>query len=74
MPTDAARAAKLKEEGNKLFAAKKYDLASKIYGQAIALNASDAALWANRAACALSLRRYVNKFCISSRGNLTGLA
>ncbi|KII85136.1 hypothetical protein PLICRDRAFT_126507 [Plicaturopsis crispa FD-325 SS-3] len=58
MPTDAARAAKLKDEGNKLFAAKKYDLASKIYGQAIALNASDAALWANRAACALSLRRY----------------
>jgi hypothetical protein len=56
-------AAELKDEGNKLFVAKKYEQASRKYSDAIAKDASNAVLYANRAACALNLQKYVCSAC-----------
>ncbi|KAL0566523.1 hypothetical protein V5O48_015485 [Marasmius crinis-equi] len=50
----------LKDEGNKLFVAKKYDAAITKYSEAIALDGQNPILFANRAACRLSLRRYMD--------------
>ncbi|KAK1230908.1 hypothetical protein PQX77_005986 [Marasmius sp. AFHP31] len=55
-----ARAESLKDEGNKLFIAKKFDAAVKKYTEAIALDDQNPILFANRAACRLSLRRYMD--------------
>jgi hypothetical protein len=51
------RSAQLKAEGNALFSQKKYALASVKYGEAIDLDGDNAVLYANRAACFLSLKR-----------------
>jgi hypothetical protein len=53
----ASKAAQLKEEGNALFAQKKYQLASAKYTKAIEEDGKNAVLFANRAACNLSLRK-----------------
>jgi hypothetical protein len=50
-------ALKLKEEGNRLFVAKKYSEALVKYSEAIALDGSNAVLYANRAACAFNLNK-----------------
>jgi hypothetical protein len=60
-------AAELKDEGNKLFVAKKYGQASRKYSDAIAKDASNAVLYANRAACALNLQKYVCSVCTSNQ-------
>lgn len=46
-------AAELKEKGNKLFVAKDYTAAYYKYSEAIELDANNAVLHANRAACSL---------------------
>ncbi|KAK1225865.1 hypothetical protein PQX77_011175 [Marasmius sp. AFHP31] len=56
---EQVRADSLKDEGNKLFVAKKFDAALKKYSEAIALDGQNPILFANRAACKLSLRRYM---------------
>lgn len=58
-------AAALKEEGNALFRAQKFDDAGEKYGQAIACaDATDGAalalLYSNRAQCHLALKRCVD--------------
>ncbi|KAJ8093018.1 hypothetical protein PM082_011339 [Marasmius tenuissimus] len=54
------RAQSLKDEGNKLFIAKNFDAAMGKYDEAIALDDRNPILFANRAACRLSLRRYMD--------------
>ncbi|KAL0058766.1 hypothetical protein AAF712_014538 [Marasmius tenuissimus] len=54
------RVESLKDEGNRLFVAKKFEAAIKKYGEAIALDDQNPILFANRAACNLSLRRYMD--------------
>ena len=56
----AARAAALKDEGNKLYAAKGYRGAHTKYSEAIELDKENAVLWANRAACALAMNKCVS--------------
>jgi hypothetical protein len=51
----------LKEEGNNLFKAGKFSEAKNKYTEAIAQDGQNAVLFANRAACALSLKE-----CVSS--------
>jgi hypothetical protein len=51
------KAAKLKEEGNKLFVEKDFARAAAKYAEAIAEDGTNAVLYANRAACHLALRR-----------------
>ncbi|GJE87836.1 TPR-like protein [Phanerochaete sordida] len=53
----AARAAALKDEGNKLYIAKKYSAAHTKYSEAIEADKENAVLWANRAACSLALNK-----------------
>lgn len=50
-------ATELKAEGNTLFANGEWELANVKYTDAIALDRNDAALWSNRAACMLHLKR-----------------
>lgn len=52
-------AIELKAEGNTLFANSEWALASVKYTDAIALDGSNAVLWANRAACRLHLKQQV---------------
>ncbi|KAF9041914.1 hypothetical protein BDZ89DRAFT_1128611 [Hymenopellis radicata] len=55
--TDAAA---LKAEGNKLFSQKNYPAAIEKYTAAINADGQNAVLYANRAACYLSLKEYLN--------------
>ena len=55
---DRARALKLKERGNRFFAARKYRHAAELFGKAILHDDSEATLWANRAACHHALGDY----------------
>lgn len=58
MPSDnLALVAKLKDEGNALFAQKDYEAACHKYTRAIELNENNSILYANRAACCQHLRR-----------------
>jgi hypothetical protein len=50
-------ATRLKDEGNALYAEKKFGPAREKYSAAIALDGSNAILYANRAACELSLKK-----------------
>ncbi|KAL1738541.1 hypothetical protein HDZ31DRAFT_13725, partial [Schizophyllum fasciatum] len=50
----------LKEEGNALFVKKQYGLAALKYTEAIELDEDNAILWANRAACRLNTRQYMD--------------
>ena len=54
-----SNAVRMKEEGNKLFLAKKYEEAVAKYSEAIEEDDSNAVLYANRAACTLNLLRLV---------------
>ena len=67
-----AKAAECKAEGNALFAKKKYALAYAKYTDAIAEDGSNAILYANRAACSLSMCKWVT-CCVQvvNRGVLT---
>ncbi len=57
-------AASLKDAGNRLFTQKNYQAAHEEYTKAIALDPQNAILWANRSACHLSLKQYVQSlFC-----------
>lgn len=53
-------AEKLKEEGNKLFVKKKFAAAAIKYTEAIALDGQNAVLYANRSACRLSLKQFLD--------------
>ncbi|PBK93708.1 TPR-like protein, partial [Armillaria gallica] len=50
----------LKEEGNALFIQSNFDEALVKYTEAIELDESNAILWANRSACHLSMKRYLD--------------
>ena len=52
---DVARAAQLKDEGNKLYVGKDYAAAYGKYSEAIDLDSKNAVLYANRAACSLTM-------------------
>lgn len=54
---DAAEALKLKEEGNKLFIAKRFSQAYDKYSKAILVGGDNAVIFANRSACLLALGR-----------------
>jgi hypothetical protein len=56
----AAAAVLLKEEGNKLFTAGRFAEAQEKYTEAIVHDDQNAALFANRAACALNLKECVH--------------
>ncbi|KAI3611764.1 hypothetical protein WG66_007728 [Moniliophthora roreri] len=60
MSNKIERAEKLKEEGNALFAKKEYKAATQKCTEAIALNDKNPVLYANRAACRLSLKKYMD--------------
>ncbi|KAL0065558.1 hypothetical protein AAF712_007469 [Marasmius tenuissimus] len=53
-------AQKLKDEGNALFAQKSYASASAKYSEAIALDDKSPILYANRSACRLNLRQFLD--------------
>ncbi|KAF9041929.1 TPR-like protein [Hymenopellis radicata] len=53
-------AASLKEAGNRLFTQKDYKAAHEQYTKAIALDPQNAILWANRSACHLALKQYLD--------------
>ncbi len=55
--TDAAQ---LKDKGNKLFLAKDYAAAYFKYSQAIEIDGTNAVFYANRAACSMALKKYVD--------------
>jgi Flp pilus assembly protein TadD len=55
---------RLKAEGNTLFQQRKYDHARDKYTAAIELDGENAILYANRAACELSLKKCVLFLCI----------
>ncbi|KAJ3556321.1 hypothetical protein NM688_g2091 [Phlebia brevispora] len=55
-----AKAAQLKEEGNKCFVAKDYPSAHGKYTKAIDLDDTNAVLYANRGACSMSMRKYLD--------------
>ncbi|KAF8649568.1 hypothetical protein AX16_005730 [Volvariella volvacea WC 439] len=59
MSDPASRVAQLKQEGNTHFAQKEYGLAVAKYSEAIALDEKNAILLANRAACYLNLKQYL---------------
>jgi stress-induced-phosphoprotein 1 len=54
---DNAKAAQLKDEGNKFFSQQDYVQAFIKYSDAIAEDPSNAVLFANRAACSLAMRK-----------------
>ncbi|KAI0651479.1 hypothetical protein C8Q79DRAFT_37533 [Trametes meyenii] len=57
---DPSLALKLKNEGNGLFVKKDFPAAYKKYTEAIVHDAENAILYSNRAACSLSLNRYLD--------------
>lgn len=57
--TDTARAAQLKEEGNKLYIAKDYAAAYFKYSEAIEADNKNAVLYANRGACSFAMDKCV---------------
>ncbi len=61
----------LKDEGNALYAQKKYAEALDKYSGAIAHDDKNAVFWTNRAACKLNLQKYVDELLLyfSSRPN-----
>lgn len=54
--------ASLKEEGNALFTKGEFQKASEKYTKAIELDCQNAVLYANRAACALNLKKYITLY------------
>lgn len=54
-------ASELKEEGNKLFVAKKYAVAYEKYSQATDADGQNAVLFANRGACSFALKKQVKQ-------------
>jgi tetratricopeptide (TPR) repeat protein len=54
--------ASLKEEGNALFTKGEFQKASEKYTKAIELDCQNAVLYANRAACALNLKKLVTLY------------
>ncbi|KAK7052880.1 hypothetical protein VNI00_004200 [Paramarasmius palmivorus] len=58
--TKKGRIDKLKEEGNKLFANKDFKAAIAKYTEGITLDDKNAVLYANRAACKLSIKQYLD--------------
>ncbi|GJE87837.1 TPR-like protein [Phanerochaete sordida] len=58
--SELASAALLKAEGNKLFASKDYRAARTKYSEAIEVNGRDATLYANRAACSIAMKKYMD--------------
>jgi len=55
---DKEKSAKFKEEGNKLFAANKFQKACDAYSKAIEANPTNAVFYANRAFCHIKLEAY----------------
>jgi hypothetical protein len=55
--TDNSKAAQLKDEGNKFFAQQDYVQAFTKYSDAITEDATNAILFANRAACSLAMNK-----------------
>lgn len=53
-----AKAAQLKDQGNKYFLAAQYEDAKTKYGESLAMNPNDAKVWSNRAACELKLEQH----------------
>ncbi|KAK0446162.1 hypothetical protein EV421DRAFT_1792770 [Armillaria borealis] len=58
--SELSQAAKLKEEGNALYVKKNFASAIAKYTKAIAIDDKNAVLYANRSACHLSLKRYLD--------------
>ncbi|OBZ79655.1 Small glutamine-rich tetratricopeptide repeat-containing protein beta [Grifola frondosa] len=54
------KAAQLKAEGNALFVQREYALAYHKYGDTIECDGENAILYANRAACSLAMRKYLD--------------
>lgn len=57
MASTTEQAAKLKEDGNRLYGLKDYAAAHGKYSKAISLDASNAVLYANRAACLFAMKK-----------------
>lgn len=60
MASTTEQAAKLKEDGNRLYGLKDYAAAHGKYSKAISLDASNAVLYANRAACLFAMKKYLD--------------
>jgi len=56
-----SKAAQLKEEGNKFFVQQEHSAAYAKYTEAIAEDATNAVLYANRAACSLAMKRQASE-------------
>ncbi|KAL5478894.1 hypothetical protein ACEPAI_2171 [Sanghuangporus weigelae] len=63
---DPQLAAKIKEEGNKFFVGKQYSQAYDKYSKALKVGGDNATIYANRAACCMSLGRYLDA-CSNAR-------
>lgn len=57
--SNTSEAAKIKEEGNKLFSSKQYSQALDKYSKALRVGGDNAVIFSNRSACLLSLGRFV---------------
>ena len=55
---DKKKALELKELGNAAFKRKKYDLAEKLYSEALLLNLDSRPLWTNRAICRNTMKKH----------------
>ncbi|THU96943.1 hypothetical protein K435DRAFT_663527 [Dendrothele bispora CBS 962.96] len=59
-PRDPELAILLKNEGNRLYNNKNYEAADVKYTKALELDDTNATFWANRAACRLNMRRFLD--------------
>ena len=55
---DKKKALELKEMGNAAFKRKKYELAEKLYSEALLLNLDSRPLWTNRAICRNTMKKH----------------
>ena len=62
------KASKLKEKGNDAFKKKKYEVAEKIYSEALQLNLDSRPIWTNRAICRNTMAKHADSLtdCLSA--------
>ncbi|THU98406.1 TPR-like protein [Dendrothele bispora CBS 962.96] len=67
MSNDSTRVQRLKDEGNALHSAKKFSAAVAKYSEALKIDGSNALIFANRAACLLAMKQYLDALSDAQR-------